>query len=334
MNTGCTAALHSERWDLALELNAEILKSTQARGAGDLELARTRFNDYGPLLRLGRPDDCRRLLQGCRAVFESEHDVEMLGRVYSALADLQDKTGDRPGAVGFEEAALRFRYQAGDPEDCAISHHNLSNYLEALRRRPGPDPGPPAGGGPAPGPDRLGPAPDDRPHPGQPGPPRGPLGLAPDFDRIADRVEQVDGVRFRRLFARLDRIRLRRPPGRRLRARRGLGVGPRRARAPRRVGWAEGRSPTGKSAEPAGCWASFVGPTYIRRSPVARIRSCERDPDALTADLDPGSSAVIRRLWTCSRTRLSLIAHTLRATQPRFATRSRRTQEIAGICRK
>jgi len=199
LDTGLTAALHTERWDLALELNAEILKWTEARGAGDLELARTRFNDYGPLLRLNRTDDCRRLLQGCRAVFESAHYVPGLGAVYSALADLQDKTGDRPGAVGFAEAALRLSYQAEDPEGCAISHHNLSNCLE----RSGADPGLTLA-------HRLAAALLSV----QTGSGRlpttvGALAISnlpaqlPDFARIADRVEQVEGVRFRQRFARL-----------------------------------------------------------------------------------------------------------------------------------
>ena len=72
----------------------------------------------------------------CRAVFEAERDIEMLGKVYTALADLEDETGGRAAAVRFEEVALGYKYQAGEPENCAISHHNLANYLE----RQGADP--------------------------------------------------------------------------------------------------------------------------------------------------------------------------------------------------
>ena len=107
-----------------------------ARGADALEVARTRFNDYGPLLRLGRYDDARALLLSCRAIFEAERDIEMLGKVYGALADLEDETGDRAAAVRFEEVALGYTYQVGEPEDCAISHHNLASYL----KRQGADP--------------------------------------------------------------------------------------------------------------------------------------------------------------------------------------------------
>jgi len=130
LTTGCAAAGRSERWETALALNAEVLKVEQARDADALDVARTRFNDYHPLLRLGRYDDARALLLSCRAVFEAERDIEMLGKVYSALADLEDKTGDRATAVRFGEVALGYKYQAGEPESCAISHNNLANHLE------------------------------------------------------------------------------------------------------------------------------------------------------------------------------------------------------------
>lgn len=130
LDTGRSAAVNSERWELALALGAEIVKFTRDRGAEALEVARTRFNDYGPLLRLGRHDDARALLVSCRAVFEDECHVGLLGKVYSALADLEDETGGRDAAVRFEEVALGYRYQAGVPADCSISHHNLANYLE------------------------------------------------------------------------------------------------------------------------------------------------------------------------------------------------------------
>ncbi len=73
-----------------------------------MELARTRFNDYGPLLRLRRYDAARQLLVGCRAVFEAEQRCRELGKVYSALADLEDKTGGRAEAVRFEQIALGY----------------------------------------------------------------------------------------------------------------------------------------------------------------------------------------------------------------------------------
>jgi len=130
LDTGRSAALHSKRWQQALALNADMVQLRAVRGATALERARTRYNDYFPLLRLQRVDDARKLLQECRKVFEDERQVEMLGKIYSALADLEDKMGDRATAVRFEELALGYKYQHGDPEGCAVSHHNLANYLE------------------------------------------------------------------------------------------------------------------------------------------------------------------------------------------------------------
>jgi len=129
LDVGRTAALALERWADALALNAEQVQSKAARGATALELARSRFNDYGPLLRLGRPAEARTLLRDCRAAFEAANEVEMLGKVLSALADLEAETTGPAAARGFAETALRYSYLAGDVEGIAISHNNLANYI-------------------------------------------------------------------------------------------------------------------------------------------------------------------------------------------------------------
>jgi len=134
LDAGCRAALGLQRWEEMLALNAESVASKQARGAPPLELARRRFNDYGPLLGLRRYAEARDLLEGCQRVLEREQAIPELGRLYSALADLEDELGHREPAVAFEETALRYKYLAGDPEDCAISHHNLSNHLKRAGR--------------------------------------------------------------------------------------------------------------------------------------------------------------------------------------------------------
>ena len=199
LNTGFAAAVYGKHYEQALELNAEIVQYEKQRGASALELASTRYNDYGPLLRFGRYAEARQLLLECRAVFEAERSVEMLGKVWSALADLADETGDRADAVRFGEIALGYGYQAGQPADCAISHHNLSNYLE----RSGKDTATVLA-------HRLAAATilwqmqsgllpttvrnlalTER------------TATPPSFDNVADTVEQVDGVRFRAMFGRL-----------------------------------------------------------------------------------------------------------------------------------
>ena len=129
LDTGCFAALQTGAWQHCLDLNAAILESKQARHASDLELAATRFNDYGPLLRLDRIADARRLLLECRRVFDEHNDYARLGRVLTALANLESKVGHLDRAVDAEHSALRYKYLAGDPGTCAISHFNLANHL-------------------------------------------------------------------------------------------------------------------------------------------------------------------------------------------------------------
>jgi hypothetical protein len=201
LDTGHTAALYSGYYDLALALNAEIVTAKKRRGADALALAQTRYNDYGPLLRLGRHEDARRLLLDCRAVFEAERSIVALGKVWSALANLGDETGGRADAVRFEEIALAYKYQADQPETCAISHNNLAGYL----KRQGEDAAAVLA-------HRLAAA---------------VIGLqtqsghlssriqnlvqselppqAPRFDAVAEQVERITGVCFRQLFERLPR---------------------------------------------------------------------------------------------------------------------------------
>jgi hypothetical protein len=201
LDTGRSAALGSRRWAAALALNAEIVKLTATRGATALELARTRFNDYGPLLELERFAEARTLLMECRRVFEAERAVGELGGVFSALADLECRTGDPKTAAEFEQVALGYRYQAGDPADCAVSHCNLGNYLAPL----GADPA----GGLA---HRLASAvlelqmqsgglSTDLRNLSNSGLPATP----PPFAEVVAQVEAVPGVRFAALFKRLPR---------------------------------------------------------------------------------------------------------------------------------
>ena len=123
------AARALERWEQALALTAEIKQSKIARSAPALEIARTDFNAYFPLLRLQHHAEASALLENCRATFAMENAVVDLGRVFGALADLEDNLNHRDRAIDLLQKALRYNYLAGDPEDCAVSHFNLANYL-------------------------------------------------------------------------------------------------------------------------------------------------------------------------------------------------------------
>jgi tetratricopeptide (TPR) repeat protein len=134
LDVGSSAARRLERSEAALALNTERVASAEARSAPALEIARKRFINYGPLLSLDRFREARALLYECRVVFEQERAVRELGLVFSALADLEYQLSHHQQAITFEETALRYTYLAGTPEDCAGSHHNLSQYLERAGR--------------------------------------------------------------------------------------------------------------------------------------------------------------------------------------------------------
>ena len=129
LDRGCEAAMRSKKHELALKYNAEQIEVKKLRGATDLDLAMKCFNDYRPLLNLERYREAEKLLNACREVFEQERSIQMLGMVFTALADLADEQGRGDRAVDFEETALRYGYIFGDPESIAISHYNLANYL-------------------------------------------------------------------------------------------------------------------------------------------------------------------------------------------------------------
>ncbi|MBW8875773.1 MAG: tetratricopeptide repeat protein [Acidobacteria bacterium] len=196
---GLESAIGLERWENALSLGAEILRITEQRGADEVELARTAFNNHGPLLRLRRFQEAREVLEACRRVFEEHHDIEMLGKAFTAMASLEDDEGNPSEAATFEKSALRISYQVGDLHGCVISHHNLTNYLAQTQALP----------------DEI------LAHLLVAGAmwfqiSSGQLGNAlrnlarfslppspPPFEEVARRVEEIDGVHFRELFERL-----------------------------------------------------------------------------------------------------------------------------------
>lgn len=129
LEIGVFAAGRLKRWQQALDLNAEIQVSQQARGASPQVLAQTRFNSYGPLLRSDHIKEARDVLINCRAVFETANEIRMLGRTLSALADVEDELGHLSRAIELETDGLRYTYLTGDPVAIASSHNNLGHYL-------------------------------------------------------------------------------------------------------------------------------------------------------------------------------------------------------------
>jgi hypothetical protein len=101
----------------------------RARGASAHDLAASRFNDYYPLLALGRWEQADRLLAGCQQTFTDTTDIPMLAMVFGARAHLAAALGRHTDAARLEQTGLRLKYTRPDPATVAASHHNLGNSL-------------------------------------------------------------------------------------------------------------------------------------------------------------------------------------------------------------
>ncbi len=198
--SGRFAAQQLEQWDRALELNAMVLKSARNRGAPPLVLAEDRFNDYTPLLALGRLGEATQLLEDCRYTFEAEQSFTSIGFVLGALAQLEALWITRRPPSPIRSRVCSYHYLAGRPDDCAIGHFNWRSSFS--------EPGPtrlarwpigwqppcwswssiPAGSQRT---ERIG---------RTPGHLLGPTALPKDFDSLCTEVAKVAGVHFRALF--------------------------------------------------------------------------------------------------------------------------------------
>ena len=128
-DTGRDAAFRLERWADALNLSAAFAASLRERNAPAVSIARSRFNDYGPLLRLGRADEALALVQDCLRTFQDVRDALMIGRSLAALGTIESERGHDDAAVRFARAALRYEYLAEDVTGVAASYHNNGTYL-------------------------------------------------------------------------------------------------------------------------------------------------------------------------------------------------------------
>ncbi|HEY6423478.1 MAG TPA: AAA family ATPase [Pseudonocardiaceae bacterium] len=136
LGVGRLSAVAVERWDEALDLNDDIASAQRRRGASPYEIARTRFDDYVPLLRLGRLADVDQLLRDCQGVFDAAGDTTRLAAVYGARADLEDKRDHPVDAVNLQRTSLRLCYVRPDPGEISMAHHKLANYLSRASGKP------------------------------------------------------------------------------------------------------------------------------------------------------------------------------------------------------
>jgi len=118
-----------ENWQASLDLLQETAELQQARGDSEQEQARTLFNSYSPLLRLGRLDQAQALLERCLEVFKQADDVIRQARTLGSLAEVWNQRGSRLQAIALAQQVLAMFEHFDAPQERAISHGNLASYL-------------------------------------------------------------------------------------------------------------------------------------------------------------------------------------------------------------
>ncbi len=109
------------RIDTALEVERALKRPAEDIGA-------TRMNRANVLGRLRRFGEAKAEMEDCLPLFENNPAGS--SNVLSSLADLFDEQGDIAHAIIQERRALALREQLPDPNNRAISHNNLANYLK------------------------------------------------------------------------------------------------------------------------------------------------------------------------------------------------------------
>jgi tetratricopeptide (TPR) repeat protein len=117
------------RWQPCLDLLEELEQVDRDRGIGEHEMARTRFNRSGPLMRLGKLAEAKALLEDCLDVFHRADDAAGEASVLSGLAEVSDERDDPAQAIALTRRALAVRERLPDPRNRTISHFNLAKYL-------------------------------------------------------------------------------------------------------------------------------------------------------------------------------------------------------------
>jgi tetratricopeptide (TPR) repeat protein len=125
------ANLRLERWQACIDLLGEQEQVERDLGTGEQEVARTRFNRYPPLMKLGNLVEARAVLEGCLDVLDPVEDATMAAKALSALADVWNRLGDPAQAIALERRALALRDRLPDARDRATSHEGLAIYLHA-----------------------------------------------------------------------------------------------------------------------------------------------------------------------------------------------------------
>jgi tetratricopeptide (TPR) repeat protein len=128
LDIATNAHFAQEDWKLALRRLDAILEVKRALNRPAEDSAATRGNRANVLMELGCFGEAKVELETCLQVFQN--DPANRATALSSLAGLFNKHSDVPQAIIQERRALALRVLLPDPQDRAISHNNLADYLE------------------------------------------------------------------------------------------------------------------------------------------------------------------------------------------------------------
>jgi tetratricopeptide (TPR) repeat protein len=138
LRLGLRAAIAFEEWERALELNRRILENSAQRGGDLLAQAYVRINDYGPLMRLGRPTEALELVVACQQIFMENDEIDAAGNAFASRAIVEFALNRTNEAIHHLQTALRYLYTGpiAQLEFSAIAdcHYNLGNMLTRAKR--------------------------------------------------------------------------------------------------------------------------------------------------------------------------------------------------------
>ena len=117
-----------EDWQSTLRRLDAMLEVQRALQRPAEDIAGTRINRAHVLGQLGRYPEAQAGLEDCLQAFQN--DPANRAKVLGSLAILFDEQGDVAQAITQERRALALREAVLDPQERAVSHGNLANYLE------------------------------------------------------------------------------------------------------------------------------------------------------------------------------------------------------------
>ncbi len=123
-----------EEWNACLDLLTEQEHIEQNLGESAYTLALTRFNQYHPLVHLGRLDEAQTLAESCLDIYREAGDHHLVARALKALADLWEERGNTEIVVELIREALRVCNHLPQPEERATAHGNLATALARTKQ--------------------------------------------------------------------------------------------------------------------------------------------------------------------------------------------------------